>query len=176
MKFSEAEKQVIMAQARFNARRADSPSASADDGPICPSAPSETVVVKTIATDPRDLLAAAVPSRRDREIAELESFDRQCAIETERRKLCEQHRQRAASASAELEKLEKLHADVLEVSRAANEFANAIIERVEAMAAEIAKQACEIDALRGRLERGLAKHPREQRSAAATYQHFCQQG
>jgi hypothetical protein len=133
-------REQILREARFNARRSDA-SASADDGlPSCPSA--EAAVVKTIVSeDSHDLLAAAVPSRMQREIAELEAADRERAAETERRHQFErEHRQR----SDELTKLTALRNDVVEVSKAMNTFAEAILSRVE-------QQDAALDALRNRV-------------------------
>jgi hypothetical protein len=141
---TEAEREQIIREARLNARRADA-STSASDGLSCPSAPSQAAT--PVAPISRDGVAA-VPSRRDRERAELTDFERQCAVETERRKLFEQqHRQRAA-ASDELAKLTALRDDVLEISKAMGVFADAICSRVEQQDTALGAA---LDALRNRV-------------------------
>jgi hypothetical protein len=89
--------------------------------------------------------AAAVPSRRDRERAELAAFERQCAAETERRHQFErEHRQR----SDELTKLTALRDDVVEISKAMGTFADAICSRVEQQDTALGAA---LDALRNRV-------------------------
>jgi hypothetical protein len=116
-------------------------------------------VVKTIVTeDSHDLLAAAVPSRMDRWRAEGQLFElEQRRAAAERRAIEQRHQQRAAAASDELEKLEKLRADVVELGKACNQAMTAVLDNLDAMSTEIAELRTRVSAVEQRKRATKAK-------------------
>jgi hypothetical protein len=124
---------------QIRARRSPGrPSADANGRDRCLPGSSKPAAAAPISRDPvtstADPVAAAVPSRMQREIAELELADLERAAETARRRQIEQRVRDQRSASAEVA---GLRGEVVELGKAANVFAEAIGDRVEAMAAEI---------------------------------------
>jgi hypothetical protein len=65
------------------------------------------------------------------------------------------------NAAASASETALLRDEVAQLAKAANTFAEAILQRVE-------EQAATIDALRGQLERGLTKPPRAKKPATLT--------
>jgi hypothetical protein len=141
----QAEREQVLREARLHINRGrralPCPSADADSWlSSCPSAPV-AAAAPTVAEE-RGPAAVVVPDALQRWRADADLFERQqreAEAErraAERRAIEQRHQQRAASASGEIE---TLRGEVVELGKAANTFATAIAERIEAQAAELAE-------------------------------------
>jgi hypothetical protein len=144
---TDARRDAILREARHTINRgrrsSTSPSADADgwesclpQPPAAAAAPIENGDQVAAAAVPNPWSARMLRERRELEIADLERR----AAEAERRQVEARHHQRAATASDDIE---GLRAEVVELAKAANQAVTAVLNRMDAMSAEI-------DALRTR--------------------------
>jgi hypothetical protein len=167
VKYTDRERDAILREARHNirGRRAlDSPSAAADaDG--WDSCMPQPAAAAPIVIDSRDEVAAAVPSpwsermRRERRALELDALERRAAKASMRQVEQRQAIERRSARNSP-DEIAALRGEVVELGQGANAAVTAVLDRMDAMAAEIAALRTRCEVLEGRKAKtGLKNNP-----------------